>query len=99
MMPVKRTLVVASRIAALVTAFLLTGLIGAVSAFAQYPPKVEDTVVGPQPAAQPGAEVAGEGLAFTGSELTLLFVALGILILAGALALVAGRRRAARTAA
>ena len=95
MMSVKRTLLVASRIAALVTAFLLTGLIGAVSAFAQYPPKVEDTVVGPQPA----AEVAGEGLAFTGSELTLLFVALGILILAGVLALVAGRRRAARTAA
>lgn len=99
MMPVKRTVAVASRIAALVTAFLLTGLIGAVSAFAQYPPQVEDTVVGPQPGAEVAGEGAGEGLAFTGSELTLLFVALGILILAGVLALVAGRRRAARTTA
>lgn len=97
MTPVKRTLLAASRMSALVMAFLITGLIGAVSAFAQYPPKVEDTGVGP--AVEAAGEGAGEGLAFTGSELTLLFVALGILILAGVLALVAGRRRAARTTA
>jgi hypothetical protein len=40
---------------------------------------------------------AGAALAFTGAELTLLLAGLGILLATGAVALIAGRRRAARS--
>jgi hypothetical protein len=47
--------------------------------------------------AAPGAEgAAGAALAFTGTDLTLLLGGLAVLLAAGAVALIAGRRRAAR---
>ena len=91
---------IAKRFTALVGTFVLTVVLGATQALAgPYPPKeppeeVLPTVVFP---AQPAE--AGEGsLAFTGTELTLLFAVLAILVVAGVAALLAGRRRGTATA-
>jgi len=86
---------IAKRLTALVGTFVLTAVLFASQALAgPYPPKeppeeVLPTVVFP---AQPAE--AGEGsLAFTGAELSLLFVVLAVLVVAGVAALMAGRRR------
>ncbi len=69
---------------------LFIGLVTAVPALAQYPPTEAPTGVAP------GAD--GEEVAFTGADITLWMVLLAGLVVAGILALVAGRRRS-KTAA
>ncbi len=87
---------IAKRIYTFVGTFVLTAVLGVTQALAAglYPPKeppeeVLPTVVFP---AEP-AEAAEGSLAFTGAELTLLFVVLAVLVVAGVAALMAGRRR------
>jgi hypothetical protein len=89
---------VTTAMATTVAALLVFGVAGAIPALAQtggYNPPVE---VSPAviTGGGAGASPAGRPLAFTGAELTLLFVALAVLVTLGALALIAARRRAAR---
>jgi hypothetical protein len=79
---------------------LLSGVTGAVTALAQttYPPPVEvapEVIEKAKPA--PAAAQEEGALAFTGAELTLLLVTFALLLAAGALVLIAARRRAARS--
>ena len=77
---------------------LLTLALTAVPAMGQakYPPQPpeEPTVV------QRGTDGGGvsEGVAFTGQDFTLLMIVIGVLVVAGVVALVAARRRAAGAA-
>lgn len=68
---------------------LFLGVVTAAPALAQYPPTEAPTGVAPG---------AGEEVAFTGADITLWMVLLAGLVVAGVLALVAGRRRS-KTAA
>ena len=91
---------IAKRFTAFIGSFLLTAVLGVSQALAgPYPPKeppeeVLPTVVFP---AAP-AEASEGSLAFTGTELTLLFGVLAVLVVAGVVALMAGRRRGTATA-
>lgn len=98
----------AKRLAAIVGMFVLTGIPAAASALAgPYPPPkqppegVLPTVAfPPEPVSAGGTATTSEGtLAFTGAELTLLFGVLAVLVVTGAFALLAARRRTARAAA
>jgi hypothetical protein len=88
-------------VVAVLAAFLLVGLLGQ-AALAQtqptYPPTTPPSVLPTteKPEVKPEVEEeAEEALAFTGAELTLLLAAFGILVAAGAVALIAARRRGA----
>jgi len=90
---------IAVRAGVVLAMLLLSGVTGAVTALAQttYPPPVEvapEVVEKAKPA--PAAQEEG-ALAFTGAELTLLLVTFAVLLAAGALVLIAARRRAARS--
>lgn len=82
-------------------ALLVTGATAALAQTSpvQQPPEGE---VLPQVEVPPGAveagEAGGEGLAFTGAELMLLFATVAALLILGTWLYVAGRRRAARAA-
>jgi hypothetical protein len=83
--------------AGLVGGLLLTLALTAVPAMGQakYPPQPpeEPTVV------ERGTDGGtGEGVAFTGQDFTLLMIVIGVLVVAGVVALVAARRRAAGAA-
>jgi hypothetical protein len=71
------------RLLAVVTGALSVAAMTAVPALAQYPPTEAPTGVTP----------GGEEVAFTGANITLWMVLLAGLVVAGILALVAGRRR------
>jgi hypothetical protein len=82
----------------LVGGLLLTVALTAVPAIGQakYPP---------QPPENPavierggGTDGGAEGIAFTGQDFTLLMIVIGVLVVAGVVALLAARRRAASTA-
>jgi hypothetical protein len=60
----------------------------------QYPPGPTPTPLEPARGAAPAAARGGEGLAFTGSNLTLLWIGLAVLV-TGVVLLMATRRRAA----
>jgi hypothetical protein len=62
------------------------------------PPTVQPTVIQQAPPAPAAAAPAAAPLAFTGVEIGILVLAVALLVTVGALALIAGRRRAAHVA-
>ena len=72
---------------ATVTAFLISTALPAAAGYAPPPPV---------PGGTHGAQGGGGGTAFTGSDLTLGALLLGVLIVAGIVALLIGRRASAR---
>jgi hypothetical protein len=92
-----RAFKIAVRAGTVLGALLLFGVAGAMAAVAQtsYPPP---TGVAPEVVTKPKpgggvAPAATAPLAFTGAELTLLLVGFAVLVAAGALAIIAARRR------
>jgi hypothetical protein len=86
-----------SLVAATVTALVST----AIPAMAQYPPpRPADTQVvrGPEVASS-GADAVESTVAFTGSDMTILMVAIALLIVTGIVAIRLGRQRAAKATA
>jgi hypothetical protein len=63
---------------------------------AKYPPQPpENPTVVQRGGVEAGTESGTEGIAFTGRSLTLLMIVIGVLVVAGVVALIAARRRAA----
>ena len=89
-------------LAAVVGGMFLTLALTALPALAKYPPQPpaeEDVIRGGGPG---GAAVTGSGgvtgsgdIAFTGRDVTLLMALIAVLVIAGVVALIAARRRAA----
>jgi hypothetical protein len=81
----------------MVGGMLLTVALTAVPAMGQakYPPQPPED---PTVVQRGGASGGTEGVAFTGQDFTLLMVVIGVLVVAGVVALVAARRRAAGAA-
>ena len=81
-----------TRIAAIISTFVVTAALGVTSALAQtYPPTVEPTTLRPAKANPAEAEVA-----FTGLRLSVWMALLAGLVLIGLVTYFVGRRRAAR---